>query len=296
MIAIADLPADARIVIPHADDVGMCHGANRAFMELAGLGFVTTGSVMVPCPWFAEIADWAKGREAVDLGVHLTLTSEWQHYRWGPISTRSSASGLIDADGYLPRRVPELRARLDPVAAEEEMRAQIERVMTSGMRPTHLDTHMGAALVPELLDRTIALAEEYRLPLLFPRETESYLGVLELGPVDPAFYAERHAELTRRSAAFVDRFVMTPWVASAESDRTYRQMIEGLRPGVTFFSLHPNAPGDIEVIKPDLAHPRTDEHRLGQDPAFLRFIEDSGVVPIGFAPLLEQLRSAEAQP
>ncbi|MCB1990651.1 MAG: polysaccharide deacetylase family protein [Geminicoccaceae bacterium] len=290
-----NLPPDARIVIPHADDVGMCHGANRAFMELAGLGFVTTGSVMVPCPWFAEIADWAKGREAGDLGVHLTLTSEWQHYRWGPISTRSPASGLLDADGCLPRRVPELRAGLDPVAAEDEMRAQIERAMAMGIRPTHLDTHMGAALVPELADRTIALADEYRLPLLFPREIESYLGVLNLGPVDPAFYAERHAALAARGAAFVDRFVMTPWVASAESDATYRRMIEALEPGVTFFSLHPNAPGDIEVIIPELAHCRTDEHRLGQDPGFLRHVEDSGVVPIGFAPLLERLRAATAR-
>lgn len=291
MTTPADPSADARIVIPHADDVGMCHGANRAFMELSGLGFVTTGSVMVPCPWFAEIADWTRDREAVDLGVHLTLTSEWQHYRWGPISTRSPASGLIDADGYLPRRVPELRARLDPGAAEDEMRAQIERAVASGLKPTHLDTHMGAAMVPELVDRTIALADEHRLPLLFPREIESYLGVLELGTVDPAFYAERHAELARRGAAFVDRFVMTPWVASDESDSTYRRMIGELRPGVTFFSLHPNAPGDIEVIKPELAHCRTDEHRLGQDPDFLRFIAESSVVPIGFAPLLERLRA-----
>ncbi|MEZ5863786.1 MAG: polysaccharide deacetylase family protein [Geminicoccaceae bacterium] len=291
MTAVAGLPAEARVVIPHADDVGMCHGANRAFMELAGLGFVTTGSVMVPCPWFPEIADWAKGREAVDLGVHLTLTSEWRHYRWGPIASRSPASGLVDADGYLPRRVPELRAGLDPVAAEDEMRAQIERAVASGIRPTHLDTHMGAALVPELVDCTIALAREYRLPLLFPREIEGYLAVLQLGPVDPAFYAERHAELAARGAAFVDRFVMTPWVASAESDRTYRRMIGELRPGVTFFSLHPNAPGDIEVIKPELAHCRTDEHRLGQDPAFLHFVAESGVMPIGFAPLLDRLRA-----
>lgn len=293
--AMEGLPPGARIVIPHADDVGMCHGANRAFMELAGKGFVTTGSVMVPCPWFPEIAHWARGRSDVDLGVHLTLTSEWPHYRWGPISTREATSGLVDADGYFPNRVPPLRARLDPPAAGDEMRAQIERAMAMGIRPTHLDTHMGAALVPELADITIALADEYRLPLLFPREIESYLGVLNLGPVDPAFYTERHAALAARGAAFVDRFVMTPWVASALSDATYRQMIDALRPGVTFFSLHPNAPGDIEVIKPDLAHCRTDEHRLGRDPGFLRHVEDSGVVPIGFAPLLERLRAASAR-
>ena len=288
------LPDNTRIVIPHADDVGMCHGANRAFMEVAGQGFVTTGSVMVPCPWFLEIADWANGRDDVDLGVHLTLTSEWQHYRWGPISTRSSASGLLDADGCLPRRVPELRARLDKVAAEDEMRAQIERAIASGIRPTHLDTHMGAAVVPELLDVTIALADAYRLPLLLPREIESYLGVLDIGPADPAFYAERCRALEARGAAFVDRFIMTPWVASDVSDATYRRMIEDLTPGVTFFALHPNAPGDIEIIKPDLAHCRTDEHRLAADPNFAAFIAEQGVVTMGFSALRDRFRAGQA--
>lgn len=279
----------ARIVIPHADDVGMCHGANRAFMETFAQGFVTTGSVMIPCPWFPEIAEWAAGRGDVDLGVHLTLTSEWRHYRWGPISTRRASSGLLDRDGYLPRRVPELRARLDPMAAEDEMRAQIERAIAAGIRPTHLDTHMGAALVPELLDITIALADAYRLPLLLPREIESYLAVLEIGPADPAFYRERWAEVAARDAAFIDRFVMTPWVASEVADATYRRMIEELTPGVTFLSLHPNAPGDIAVINPERAHCRIDEHRLARDAAFIAFIRESGVHLTGFASLLERL-------
>lgn len=280
-----------RIVIPHADDVGMCHGANLAFMEGFGRGFVTTGSVMVPCPWFPEIAEWAAGRDEVDLGVHLTLTSEWQHYRWGPIATRSAASGLFDADGYFPRRVPELRAKLDPAAAEEEMRAQIERAIASGVRPTHLDTHMGAALIPELLDITIALAREHRLPLLLPREIETYLGVLEIGPVDPAFYAERWQDLAAEGAAFVDRFVMTPFVEqpAEPADVTYRGMIDAIEPGVTFFSLHPNAPGDIEVIKPELAHCRIDEYRLAVDPDFAAFIASSGVELQGFRPFFDQL-------
>ncbi len=84
---------------------------------------------------------------------------------------------------------------------------------------------------------------------------------------------------------------MTPWVASDASDATYRQMIEDLTPGVTFFALHPNAPGDIEVIKPDLAHCRTDEHRLAADPGFAAFIAEQGVVTMGFTPLLELLRN-----
>ena len=286
---IASPVAGERIVIPHADDVGMCHGANRAYMEIAGRGFVTTGSVMVLCPWFGEIAEWAGGRDDADLGVHLTLTSEWRHYRWGPISTRSKKSGLIDNEGCFPHRVPELRATLDPIAADDEMRAQIECFIGRGMRPTHIDTHMGAAMVPELIDITIAIARDYRLPLLFPRTIESYLDVLDIGPVDPAFYRERHAGLEAEGATFVDRFIMTPWVASDAAFARYSQMIESLRVETTFFSLHPNAPGDIEVICPNLAHCRTDEYRLAVDRKFLSILEREKVRIEGFSELRDQL-------
>ncbi len=99
-----------RAVILHVDDLAMCHGANRAYLELAASGLVTSGSVIVPCPWFREIAEAACGDPGLDLGVHLTLTSEWAHYRWRPLSTISRASGLIDGDGYFWRDVAGLRA------------------------------------------------------------------------------------------------------------------------------------------------------------------------------------------
>jgi predicted glycoside hydrolase/deacetylase ChbG (UPF0249 family) len=103
-----------RAVILHVDDLAMCHGANRAYLELARAGHVTCGSVMVPCPWFREIAEVAAADPGIDLGIHLTLTSEWAQYRWRPISTTSRASGLIDGDGYFWRDVKSLRAHLVP--------------------------------------------------------------------------------------------------------------------------------------------------------------------------------------
>ena len=148
----------------------MCHGANVAFLELARAGFVDTGSVMVPCPWFPEIAAAAAGDPALDLGVHLTLTSEWAGYRWRPISTMSRASGPDRRRRLLPARLPGAARESGPEAAEIEMRAQIDRALKAGIDATHLDTHMGAALVPELLDVTIRLAREYRLSLLLPRD------------------------------------------------------------------------------------------------------------------------------
>jgi predicted glycoside hydrolase/deacetylase ChbG (UPF0249 family) len=279
-----------RRLIAHVDDVGMCHGANTAFLDLFGKGFVTSGSVMVPCPWFPEIAEAATARPELDLGVHLTLTSEWPGYRWRPISTTSRASGLLDDDGFMWRNVPALRAHLDPQAAEDEMRAQLERALASGIDATHLDTHMGAAAVPELLDTYLRLGVDYRLPVLLPREIASYLGSLPIGDADWAAYVEA----TRRPEVLpVDRFIITPCVDPAESDAVYRRMIAELPEGTTFFSLHCNAPGDIEAISPLWAPWRTDEHRLCGDPAFHRFVAEQGVELIGYRGIRDRYRSGD---
>ena len=134
--------APSTTVILHVDDVGMCHGANGAYLELFRAGAVDTGAVMVPCPWFAEIAAAARSDRNLDLGVHLTMTSEWDHYRWRALSNVSRASGLVDDDGDLPRNCVRLRANIVPQACEIEMRAQIDRALGAGIDATHLDTHM----------------------------------------------------------------------------------------------------------------------------------------------------------
>ena len=176
-------------MIPHVDDVAVGHGANRAFVELAGKGFVTTGSVMVPCPWFPEIVALAKEQPALDLGVHLTLTSESRACRWRPISTTARVSGLIDADGFMWPDVPALRRHAHKGAVEAECRAQIEAALAAGLDVTHLDTHMGAAAAPEFAEHLCRARS--RVPpagRCSPRDVASYISVLDLGPVDPAFY------------------------------------------------------------------------------------------------------------
>lgn len=285
---------DRRILIPHLDDVGMCHGANRAMLELAGKGVLTSGSVMVPCPWFPEIAQAYRTRRDLDLGVHLTLTSEWQGYRWRPLSGSSRKGGLVDDDGYMWRNCVLLRRHVDPRAAEEEMRAQIEAALSAGIDVTHLDTHMGAAAVPELVEIYLALGRAYRLPVLLPRAIASYLDVLKLGAVRPEDYRPALDALESEGAQFVDRFRMTPGVPSAEADATYRRLVAELPTGVTFLSLHANAPGDIETIVPDRAHWRTDEYRILGDPDFAAFVRDQGIELSGMRALRARLRAGAA--
>ncbi|MEO1103343.1 MAG: ChbG/HpnK family deacetylase, partial [Pseudomonadota bacterium] len=122
-MAQPDYAPHRRTVIIHADDVGMTHGANAAFAELSAIGHCTSGSVMVPCPWFPEAAAMAKAKPALDVGVHLTLTSEKAPYRWRPLTRPPKSAGLTDPDGYFWATIPELRKNADPAAVDEELRA-----------------------------------------------------------------------------------------------------------------------------------------------------------------------------
>ncbi|GIX06576.1 MAG: hypothetical protein KatS3mg115_0979 [Candidatus Poribacteria bacterium] len=139
-------PPDARVLILHADDLGMCHEGNAAGREALEAGTVSSGSVMVPCPWFPEFAAWARERPEWDLGVHLTLNSEWRGYRWGPVASSSEVPSLLDEEGYFYRDTRSLVQNARAEEVERECRAQVERALRFGIRPTHLDTHMGAAL------------------------------------------------------------------------------------------------------------------------------------------------------
>ncbi len=136
-------PADARLLIIHADDTGMCHSANLASIDALKKGIVTSGSIMVPCPWFMEIADYAREHPEIDLGLHLTHTSEWKSYRWRPLALSSLVPGLIDAEGYMHSHVGSVVRSSNAKEIEAEIRAQIEFALQNGVKPTHLDSHMG---------------------------------------------------------------------------------------------------------------------------------------------------------
>jgi hypothetical protein len=284
----------ARIVVPHQDDVGMCHGANEAFARLAGRGFITSGSVMVPCPWFRELAEMAVARAELDIGVHLTLTSEWRHYRWRPLTGASRASGLVDDEGYMWRQVRPLRAHAAPEAVEAELRAQIDAALAAGIDVTHLDAHMGAAMAPEFADIYLRLGRDYDLPVLAVRNFAGYGCASTFGPVDGSLVDARARQLEAGGLPTFDAFHESPWVPSAESRGAYRAMIESAGPGLTFLAFHCNAPGDIETIDPERAHCRSDEYAMFQEPGFLDWVAGLGLELIGFREIRAAVRSRRA--
>jgi predicted glycoside hydrolase/deacetylase ChbG (UPF0249 family) len=277
-----------RVLIPHVDDVAVGQGANRAFVDLAGKGFVTTGSVMVPCPWFPEIAGLAKEQPELDLGVHLTLTSESRACRWRPISTTSRASGLLDDHGYMWPDVPAVRRHGRRGAVEAECRAQIEAALAAGLDVTHLDTHMGAAAAPEFADIYVRLGREYRLPILLPRHSATYASVLDLGPLDPDFYAELIAALSGQEVPLIDRFAMGLALREQSCEQALRQIVSEAMAGVTYLSLHCSTPGEVEHLHPDDAAWRIAEYRLCEDPGFLAWVAAQDVKVIG----LREIRAA----
>jgi predicted glycoside hydrolase/deacetylase ChbG (UPF0249 family) len=282
--------ANRPVLIPHVDDLGVSHGANQAFIELARLGFVTCGSVMPPCGWFPEMVTMAKEWPALDVGVHLTLTSESRACRWRPISTASRASGLIDDDGYMWPDVPSVRRHAKPAAVEAELRAQIEAALDAGLDVTHLDTHMGAAAAPEFAAIYVALGRDYRLPILLNRDSASYDSVLAMGPIERGFYDRLIAQLEGEGVPLIDRFAMGLGTSDLSCTETYRQIVEHAAPGVTFVSLHCNAPGDIEDLHPNDADWRIAEYQLFQDQDFLSWVAVQKVQLAGFRPMRDRYR------
>jgi hypothetical protein len=231
--------------------------------------------------------------EQFDLGVHLTLTSEWRHYRWRPLTGTSKASGLVDDDGYMWRKARAAHDHANPDAVETELRAQIDAALAAGIDATHLDCHMGTALAPAFADIYLRLGRDYRLPILFPRHWDNYGVGLKLGDVDPARHASRTADLEARGHPIIDRFAETPWEALGNAD-AYRRMIADVAPGTTFLAFHPNHAGDIDVIDPPRARCRVSEAQLLQDAAFVADVRAQNFVLLGFREVRDRLRKQGA--
>jgi predicted glycoside hydrolase/deacetylase ChbG (UPF0249 family) len=282
-------------IVLHQDDVGMCHGANVAFSELSNLGSITSGSVMVPCPWFREAAEMAASNIKLDLGVHLTLTAEKEFYRWRPLTSASKSSGLVDDDGYMWRDVSSVRRNANIEAVALELRTQIDFALASGFDVTHLDAHMGVTLAPEFCAIYIRLGAEYQLPVLLTKKLSQYGPNNHIVGVTDEQFDEFVVLAGEKNMPIFDRVLETDFNRKATmqlGDFAYQTMFTKNLTGLTFAALHPNAPGEVEVIEPNQFHVRTQEHEIFSSNNYLSWLAKNEIKPIGMRELRDEMRLA----
>jgi len=280
-----------KFVVIHADDLGMSHGANVAFVELSRLGVFSSGSVMVPCPWFHEIVELARADPALDVGVHLTLTSEMSNYRWRPLTRPPASAGMTDDYGYFHRDVGILRARAAPDAVEAELRAQIDMALASGIDLTHFDDHAGAVLAPEFCDIYVRLGIDYNLPIVMTPSLATYGGIHNLVDVDDKSYRRRAAEAQAQGYRMFDRIIETLWQPAQPPAAVYKELIAGITSGYTFMALHVTQPGEIEAIDLGWHHIRTAEYHLFRSSDFREWLRCQDLEVIGMKTIRDAFRA-----
>jgi len=281
-----------RVAVLHVDDIGMCHGANEGGFEALARGPATCGSVMVPCPWFPDAAERARANPAADLGVHLTLNSEWDRYRWGPVAPRERVPSLLDDEGYLPKTLPEVLAKARPEEVEIELRAQVERALGFGIDVTHLDAHMGTALMPPFVGIYVRLAREYRLPVFVVRPSPQQLEAQGVSAAFAKIFAPIADALERDGWPILDAFCADSLgFAPGRGLEHSRKRLDALPPGVSYFITHAAKAGDeLHAATRGDAHAREFERTFWGGEAGRRELEARGIRTVGMRALRDLLR------
>jgi len=265
-------PADSKLLIIHADDLAVAHSEDAASFDGLDRNAVTSASIMIPCPWLTEVADYAKAHPDADLGLHLTLTSEWKTYRWGPIESKDKVPSLVAPDGSLWPEVEPAVQHIKADEAEREIRAQVEHALAMGIHPTHLDSHMGVLFArPDLIAVYVKVAHEYKLP---------FLGML--GPNAPP---AMRAVFSDKDILLDSVVIANPDVAAADWKNFYLNAIKNLKPGLTEFIVHLGH-DDAELQAVTVDHPdygsawRQRDYDTVTSPEFKKALADNHVLLI----------------
>jgi chitin disaccharide deacetylase len=273
-------PANARLLVIHADDFGMNHSVNRATSEALVNHWITSASILVPCPWFLEAADFAKAHQDLDLGIHQALNSEWTTFRWGPVTSKDLVPSLLDNQGYLPLDTPVVAKNANPAQVETELRAQVDRAQKFGVHVTHLDTHMAALFSsPDLYKVYLKMGHSYHLPIL--EEWEGTHGPLGIKPPQD--------EMLVQKVISID-----PGISAAEWVSWYEKQLAPLGPGVYEMIIH-LAYDDDEMRGAAFDHQdwgsawRQHDFDMVKGAEFQKFLKDQGFILVGWKDLAKAL-------
>lgn len=256
-------PKDTIAVILHVDDVGMSHSSNLGAMTALESQSASSFAIMMPCPWVPEIARWLAKNTNADSGLHLTLTSEWQIYRWGPVAGKKAVPGLVDNEGCMWRSVPQVITHASADEIETEIRAQIDRAEALGIPITHIDSHMGTLFAkPDYFMRYMRVAIEKKLPMLAVGGHMTHVSKNEpeaaqsLRPLIPKIW--------NAGLPVIDD-LHTGWSA-LDTPTKFHAALEELKPGVTEFLFHASVPTeDFPLITGSHANRKADLEALTSD-------------------------------
>ena len=212
----------------HADDLGMCHSVNRAITMALETGAVNSASLMVPCPGFQDAAELARRHPEYDIGIHSTLISEWESYRWGPVAKTEYDAGLIDDNGYFWPRNSLLGAA--PERIHEEISAQIMLARQAGVNPTHLDSHMLSVARPDYISAYIKAARRFALPFLIDEHWHSC--------------ASDEGSATTQDVVVNDLLQAHFKLSVGDLEEYYLSTLRELKPGLNVLLVHPGFDDD----------------------------------------------------
>ncbi|MDP4283979.1 MAG: polysaccharide deacetylase family protein [Bacteroidota bacterium] len=301
-------PKGSKVLIIHVDDAGMSHDSNEGTIEAITKGAATSTSVMMPCSWVPEFVHFLKQHPGIDAGLHLTLTSEWKDYRWGPISGKSVTPSLVDKEGDLWRSVAEVVQYASADDVEKEIRAQLDRARTMGFEPTHLDSHMGTLFAsPEFLKRYIKVGIENHIPVMLPggndvliQEEEHFsdivikqlqslgntlwnAGLPVLDDLHNFSYGWKIPENIANDDDKLRDFKTEKYIAA----------LKLLQPGVTMMIMHCTDPSETFKYISDSGPLRKSDLLAMLNPKFKQALKDNGIIVTTWRELMERRKKVK---
>lgn len=300
-------PAGKKVLIMHVDDAGMSWDSNQGTIRSIEEGVANSMSVMMPCPWVPDIVDYIHENPDVDAGLHLTLTSEWKKYRWGPLAGKPAVPGLVDPKGAMWRSVQEVVKNASADEVETEIRAQIDRAVTMGFQPTHLDSHMGTLFADfEFLKRYIQMGIEYQIPVMFPGGHISHLSKSIQG--DPDISVSEMLKMVPVLGRQIweaglpvldDLHNVSGWHIPDDMDRSdevlqdyytekYIETIGELEPGLTMVIMHCTQPSEIFSEISGSGDRRRADMLAMMDPRLKNYLEEEGVILTTWREVMER--------
>jgi hypothetical protein len=281
-------PAEARIVIIQAEDLGMAHSIDKASFEALEKGWVTTAGILVPAPWFPEVARWARSQPVADLGIQLDLNSDWSSYSWRPVSNLPKGVGIVDPSGYMMTSDQYVAVHADPASAEGEVRAQLDLAKKAGISLSHLDQHMNTMiLTPRLVQIYCKLGEETGLPVMIPNQ---YIKMRGAATQKADIYSFAGIEVNVNDFQVNQVLEIKPGLAKQDWLSAYEKTLDALPPGVYLLRVHLGY-NDEELQAMTWDHPnwgaewRQNDLDVVSSPEFQKFLKDKGFILVGWRDL-----------